>query len=128
MTQGVTAITPRPDHLVGRSCIPAASTPVRNSSTASSGETGLTGRPVPSSRPAISRSRGWISQCQAGRRVDRLLERRRVEHEVVWRPVEAGREAAEHLAQGLGGAREVGVGGAREVGVVAARNHPHLER
>ena len=35
-----------------------------NCSTASSGDTGLTGRPVPSSRPAISRNRGWISQCQ----------------------------------------------------------------
>jgi len=35
-----------------------------SSSTASSGETGLTGRPVPSSSPAMSRRRGWISQCQ----------------------------------------------------------------
>ena len=43
---------------------PAGSARPRSSSTASSGETGFTGRPVPSSRPAISRRRGWISQCQ----------------------------------------------------------------
>ena len=35
-----------------------------SSSTAASGLMGLTGRPVPSSSPAMSRSRGWISQCQ----------------------------------------------------------------
>ena len=51
-----------------------------------------------------------------------------MQDEVVRRAVEAGGEPAQHLAQRLGGGREVRVGRAREVRVVAARDDPHLER
>ena len=55
------------------------------------------------------------------RGVDLLAQRRGVEDEVVRRPVEAGREPAEDLAERLGRGRDVGVGGPPEVGFVAAR-------
>ena len=67
---------------------PPSGVPVRSSSTASSGDTGLTGSPVPSSRPAISRPGVDLPVPMVGG-VDLLMQRRRMEHEVVGRAVEA---------------------------------------
>ena len=62
------------------------------------------------------------------RRVDLLAQRRGMEHEVVGRAVEARRQPAEHLAERLGGGRDVRSRRPPEVGLVAARHDPHLER
>ena len=98
-----------------------------SSSTASSGETGLTGSPVPA--PARRSPAGADGSPSASGRSRRpLAERSGVEHEVVGRPVEAHGQPAEDLAQRFGGGRDVGRRRSPEVRVVTAGHDPDLER
>ena len=91
------------------------------------GRDGVHRQAGPSSSPAISRSRGWISQCQWNVASTCSLSG------AVWSTrLYGGPSSGRRGGPGPGGAprpwRRGRVGPAGEVGVVAARDDPHLER
>ena len=100
-----------------------------SSSTASSGETGLTGQPGSELEARdLAQSRVDLP-VPVIRAVDLFPERGGVEDEVVRAARRARWRGAEHVAQRLGGGPDVGgASRATEVGVVAARHDPDLER